>query len=577
MKGLLLLAAALGISANAQTLTPYADHAYSKTSPDGKWLVEESNEVVYIYDAVADAGYQYGGMDVMYTVGLGNCANNSGTVVGSVGEKPAYWDAAAKDWLYLPVAEGDDGVGSLANSITPDGKYVCGSMAVGNFASGDEESTFLIPVIWTRGDDGKYGMYEKLPCPKKDFLGHAPQYVTAIGISDDGNTVVGQLVDNTGFYTFAVLYRKGGDGTWTYDIMHPELIYNADKLADLPTEAPVSPEYPNATDFMDEAALALYNQAMADYNQALIDFNNGLIDQYPTFPDEDDFLTGESAEAYAAALAKYAEESDAYWEEYAKYCELLDAVGTGKTFNWNNIMISGNGKYVVSELSEGMMIWGDATLQPVRMEIAGDGSSSVEYFDGVNMLTTMVTNDGMVLAATPAMAYSRSTYVFAEPSAKPVGFADYLKTAAPDAWEWMDKNLRFDITLVEYDPETGEESVSAVSDSLVVGTVRCNSDATLFTSFLYDEWTGSYMLQSYVVDLGGQNGISPVAAAARRPKLTFKGGRLGVDGNVKSVSLYDANGRLLANAAGALLTAGCYVVRMEDSDGNVWTERVAVK
>ena len=82
---------------------------------------------------------------------------------------------------------------------------------------------------------------------------------------------------------------------------------------------------------------------------------------------------------------------------------------------------------------------------------------------------------------------------------------------------------------------------------------------------------------SYVADLGDAVGIHTVGLTSKRPTVTVKGGRVHVDGNVRSVRLYNAEGRTVANTTGALAVPGCYVVRTEDAEGNVWTERIVVK
>ena len=53
MKTFLLLAAT-AMSLGAQTFAFHEGHAFSSMSPDGKYLAEETNGVVGIYDATTD-------------------------------------------------------------------------------------------------------------------------------------------------------------------------------------------------------------------------------------------------------------------------------------------------------------------------------------------------------------------------------------------------------------------------------------------------------------------------------------------------------------------------------------------
>lgn len=578
MKGLILFAAALGLSANAQTITPYEGYAFSKNSPDGKWLIEETNGLLTVYETATGTAYAYGDDFDSYIAGLGNCVNNAGTLVGCMPSmKPGYWNAGTKEWKELPTSEQDILFGSLANSITPDGKYICGSIATGNYLA-NEESLNLTPAVWTLQENGEYGMYEFLPCPQKDFLGKTPQYATAIDISDDGRTVIGQLVDNSGFYTMTLLYRKGDDGKWTYSIPHPELIYDAEAIATLPEPPGDTPRYPDATSYMDDEGREAYNAAVEAYNKAIDDYYAGITDEFPqSYPNQTDYLSEEAAAAYQEALNQYYTDSDAYWERYAEYQKKLSEAVTGRTYNWNSVALSGNGKYAATELTERPLTgYGIGTVLPVRMEISDDDVNIVNL-KGEDMLTTSVTNDGMVVAASPATEYTRTSFVFENAEAEPKNLVDFVSRFNDELADWMNENLRFTVIEYDYDPETYEETSTIVEDSLVTGTAHMNTEGSLFSSFLYDVWSGSYMPLSYVVDLHDIAGIRNLAVLPKRPVITVKDGRMHIDGDFKSVSLYNAEGRLVSSTSSAAALPGCYVVRMEDHEGNVWTERIIVK
>ena len=577
MKGLLLFAAACALGAHAQHVTPYEGHAFSKTSPDGKWLIEETNGFVNIHDGATGATYEYGDDFATYVVGLGNSVTNTGRLVGCLSNsKPGYWDAATQTWAELPTKESDVLYGSLANSITPDGKFICGSMATGDFM-GNESTLNLVPVVWTLQDDGSYGMYEVLPHPEVDFLGKVPQYATAIAISDDGQTAIGQLVDNSGFYTLTLLYRKDAEGKWSYSIPHPELIYDAEAVAALPEPPGATPKYPDAAEYMDDAAREAYQAAIDAYYQAIDDYYNGVTDEFPDYPNQSDFLDEAGKAAYEAAIDLYNKEINEYWDEYAKYTELLDAAVTGYSYNWNSVSLSGNGKFAATELTmRSTTGWGVGKVVPVRMDITAEGAD-VLTLKGEDMITTSVTDKGTVLAAAPATEYTRSSFVFDDADAQPVTVMDYVARFDDEAADWMNENLRYNVIVYEYDPETYEETSTVVEDSLVTGTVRINAKGNVLSGFLYDMWSGTYMPLSYVADLGDAAGIHTVGLASKRPTVTVKGGRVLVDGNVRSVRLYNAEGRTVANTTGALAVPGCYVVRTEDAEGNVWTERIVVK
>lgn len=161
-----------------------------------------------------------------------------------------------------------------------------------------------------------------------------------------------------------------------------------------------------------------------------------------------------------------------------------------------------------------------------------------------------------------------------------MNFVDYIYSKDEELAQQLDESLRFDVVVYEFDPETYEESSYTVADSLVTGTVRCNADATTFTGFLYDMWSGTFMPMSYVLDLGDPDAIHAVRQSSKRPNVSFNAGRLQVEGDIKSIRLVDAAGRIVAEGSSSIntrLIPGCYIVRTEDHAGNVWAERIIVK
>ena len=581
MKTFLLLAAtAMSLGANAQTFAFHEGHAFSSMSPDGKYLAEETNGVVGIYDATTDNYLTYGDEQSSYTLGLGNSMNTLGTLVGAMsGIQPAFWSAEKQDWVALPVGENDVLYGSIANGITADGKYICGSVAKGDYMT-SEGTLNLVPVVWTMNDDGTYGMYETLPHPTTDFMGKVPQYATALTISDDGKTVAGQLMDYSGQYTFMLIYKKGEDGKWSYELPHPELIYDEEAIKNMPDGPGNPPVYPDITALMTEEASEAYSAALEKYYEDIDAYYAGLLDEFPQFPEATDYLTEEAKAAYQAELDRYYEEVNIYWEAVAAYEDALQQAVTGKSYSWNSINMSANGKYVATELTtKSQTGWGYGSVIPVRMELGADDVKVAEL-KGDDMLTTGVTNAGLVMAATPSFEYTRASVVFADANAEPQPLGDYVYARNEELAQKLDENLRFNVVVYEYDPDTYEETSYVVEDSLVTGTVRCNADATVFTGFLYDMWSGTYMPMSYVIDLGEADGISNAMLSGKEPEVNFEQGRLHVKGELKHVRLFDTAGRIVAEGASELNTRilpGCYIIRTEDSEGNVWAERVQVK
>lgn len=66
---------------------------------------------------------------------------------------------------------GEENLYSCANCINQSGEYISGFVAT---ASQKFNTLINKPVIWTRGGDGKYGVYKELPYPEKTSWAQHP-------------------------------------------------------------------------------------------------------------------------------------------------------------------------------------------------------------------------------------------------------------------------------------------------------------------------------------------------------------------------------------------------------------------
>ena len=181
----------------------YQGVTYNNCSPNGKWLVANQETSVYIYDVATGTNYDFA--DETYTkvyfAGYGHSVTDNGMVCGMAQESAESNAAYFKDgaWVALPQLSGKLTGFNSANACTPDGSVICGSLGSEGADMSTSDRLMLYPVVWTLNADRVY-VCQELPHPTKDFTGRAPQYVTAMDISADGNTIVGQMVDYSGFY-----------------------------------------------------------------------------------------------------------------------------------------------------------------------------------------------------------------------------------------------------------------------------------------------------------------------------------------------------------------------------------------
>lgn len=332
MKKVLLLSAVVAMSAAAvNAIEPQVldDVTINKLSPNGNWGTSDMYGTVTIFDFANDEKYVYTEdyenpeKSISCTIGNGNAISNSGVIVGCLnyGMTPAYWENG--EWKMLPVGE-IDGQYS-ADAISADGSVICGYVS-------NAGETSILPAVWCRNADGTYGDYKILPHPTTDLTGRAPQYITAVCISNDGKTVAGQIQDYRGSMPQPIVYRLNDKNEWEYELIHPELInVNNTEFPEWKEE----PTYPKPENFMTPENLAKYEEAYRIYEE------NGYKDELE--PNPADYLSAEELAAYYVAENEYNEWVTLCNEVNEALFGLMDAGAA--MFVYNNVFLSGNGKY----------------------------------------------------------------------------------------------------------------------------------------------------------------------------------------------------------------------------------------
>lgn len=568
-KSLLLCAALIAVSASAQQMTLHPNVIFSHASEDGRYFVGDDEGTAILYDAEQMLYYIYDGEsnDAYYTAGFGSIFSNDGVMVGNIkDEVPGYLQNF--EWNMLPCLESDmeSGKFNSADAITLDGTRICGGVA-GAAYSYDATEPMLLPVIWNKQADGTWGMYEKLPRPEKDFSGRTPQYITARAMSTDGKTIVGQIVDYSGFYPLPIVYKQNEAGEWSYQVFGQEYIYNTN--IEFPTYPSVEPTIPSADPYLDAEGRQAYIDAWTAYSDSIDNYwySDG---EYPSYkPKAEDFMTPENALAYGELYAAYEAAVEAYNDSINAFNDLFDdpTVIYGNNFVFNNIMISADGKYCATALLnideenyDPFDSWGSGFFyNVVRFDLSNNFAA--EKSDNTDVLVCNLMADGTVLMAGPASEMSRQTKLMAPNSTADISLIDYLNAKSELAVEMMTDSLTF--STIGYDPETWEEVIN--DPEVQTGTACSNNNGTLFygwmaNSFVEDnEW---YYL-SYTLDLNKEaNGINVVRS-----------------NNVTSVVVTDLAGNTICNAGAAdfhmsHLNKGVYLITTTAADGSKQTLKI---
>ena len=502
----------------------YQGVTYNNCSPNGKWLVANQETSVYIYDVATGTNYDFA--DETYTkvyfAGYGHSVTDNGMVCGMAQEAAESNAAYFKNgsWVVLPQLSGKLTGFNSANACTPDGSVICGSLGSEGADMSTSDRLMLYPVVWTLNADGVY-VCQELPHPTKDFTGRVPQYVTAIDISADGNTIVGQMVDYSGFYIVPILYTRNAEGAWSYQLLAEDQVYDKEKAANLPewVEQPVQPK---AEDYMSAADVDAYNAAVEDYNEAYQRCVAGDLDwsELPEYPEKGFYISDQTqAAAYAAAVEKYNKDNAAWYAAFEAFDEALTEVTTGKSFEFNSIHITPNGKYILTDLKEpdpdpDPMAWfpesvyTNCVFDLTKVDTPMLTTSS-------NMLSTGILDNGFFVVAAPKSDYARSSYVATPGSNHLTPIADWCKASGNTAaGEYITSKMLFDLINYVWDEASESYVEETVSDSLITGTGIFSADGKTFVTWLQDPGTNEFVTYTVNLENSVLNGIQSVKHSA---------------------------------------------------------------
>ena len=587
-----LLTAALAVcafaSASAQVFDKFTNHLYHVMSNDGVYAAEAIGGEIEVRNRLTGATYlihHVNEYDPICTTGSSHCLSQKGTLVGYDGENPCYWLKSGLK-IVLPTLPECGTDAGCANAISDNDEYIAGALPTKEGFNLDGLMNF--PVVWTKQANGTYAA-EKLPYPTQDFTGRQPQYVLLNDISNDGKTAVGMVRDWTGGFNYPIVYKKAEDGTWSYKIIGAGLVWDVE-LAKQILPMPVEPTAPDATTYMTQSDKDAYNAAAEDYRDKYDQCSAGLIpwDELPTYPLYWMFLTDRKAE-WQADSTKYEEEVAQFWIDYAAYGESLSTATTGYDFQFNDAYISHNGKYLASSINykdpnDDPEFGGGTLTMPTLTDLTQD-SLIVKIFDTMtDHCTTSVTDDGMVIAASPAIEYVRNSYVIKPGETEGINFFDYINERNQNAGIFLKKNYSFDV--VYDDGNYGEggdiddggiawsqrknnsgitvQDYVTAKDSIVTGTVYCNSDATVFGSFMEESFTDTINYtpidRAFFIDLneGATSGIHNAAATEA------------TDAPVLRTEYYNINGQRIGRAP----ENGVFLEKKITANGAVTVKRV---
>lgn len=630
MKKALLFSTAVAVAVgSACALEPsiHPGKAFCGVAPDGSLAVSTLYGLIHIVNVETGQEFEYV-EDEMISVGNGNFISNNGKVVGSKNEVAAVWSNGS----WATIASAEDAAISYAGGITRDGSRIVGSIAPAGY-DGMFEGTMLVPCYWDLQSDGTYGEVNYLPCPEKDFVGRQPQYITAISVSQDGKTVIGQVQDYSGFVIQPIVYKANDKGEWDYTLLidelyHPEGFVLPEDPGDGPSAQPeaymtedelaaylqavqeyeeiyaslIYPEpasfmsdeefaaymaalekyyetwdyadYPNEQDYMTEAEWNLYQQAILDYYEKM----DSLV-----YPNAADYMGPESLAAYEAAL-KAVEEWDEKWMEFSdafnRLCEMVP------NFTFNNVLINGDGTKYASTTSSGDFFTGFNYI-PCLLNLE-DGTLKEFNAFGTSLIVSSMTDDGTLLAQKPGSFDNPMSLAYVKPADAEAfePLHSYLASKNETIGDWIRDNLSHEFTMYVFNEET-EEYEEVTSTEIITGIPFASADMSLIAlgvENVWHDWDSDdeyYPGYGYLMHSMAWAGVkdAQTGSAAVRP---LPGAALALTGDVEALTVFDLTGRVAfsVNAPDAIVSTGLahgvYIVKAIATDGTVTVAKLSL-
>lgn len=324
---------------------------------------------------------------------------------------------------------------SQINAITNDESRIAGwvSNPTGGFP-------LYLPFVADVSPAGVVSKPTVLPYPKTDLFGQPTQGVPALCISDDGKTISGFVTNDSGMYSWPIVFREEADGKWTYS-QPSEVLFNPDHLP-MP-EAPVDgsgPERPDPKDFMTAEEYNLWQEAKAE---------DPNIQAYL-------FMSDEEYADWEKAISDWNKAYNEYLEQFDRYYEELYAMGSDNMFG-GFMSLSSDGQYLLTSklvMPDGEFSTAPAGYVPFEFNLSDGkfGAISTKYAD---VLPTQMLPDGTIIAvSSPAAFVPYVGYVRLPGADEFLTVSEFFENKFPAYLPWIEDNF-LQFGTVGYD-ENGE-------------------------------------------------------------------------------------------------------------------------
>lgn len=428
-----------------------------KISPNGEWIGSQAGSAS-LYNSQTGERFVY---EDCY-LGLGNAVTNDGVAVGSTVDVAVifkdgvikYPEALKKYWF------------SNFNALTPDA-----TRAVGFLNNEDNDETQYVPAVFDLDSNGEVTDIIMLPYPKLDFFNVPPQFVTAVWISDDGKTVIGQVLDWRGHYAYPIYYKENSNGEWKYELPSAPL-FNPLHLEIPENPWTDEPEFPYPENFMSGIRLQAY---MIKYQEYL---DTGLDKPVP-----EDYMSDEEYKRYENAVNKYNEWFYSQEERINDYIYFYDEMlSVSPTFGLNEMSIHPSGEYFMTH--GGDIDYNGDMKGKIYSFSTIDNSMEVIDSPESDLYPSQILSDGTLIAALP-MTDIPSSYIKMPGSDKFQTVYEYLHTKYPEIGSWLSEEVPMGTGLL-----CVSENLTVMAGGLLPAQLGNN----------YDDDTADFYYSTYIIN-----------------------------------------------------------------------------
>lgn len=507
MKYFLTITLGLGaLSMSAQLdwsgMTVIPESIAHQISQDGLIVAGETTDGSYFTHNTATGEEKY---YLECSGGMGNCIASNGWMVGS--NKNSSKGVILVDGNIVAIPSLEPYPESYLQGITWDGSRIVGIISNPEITGGDVTDPdfsyqMYVPVYMDVDSEGNVGEPRILPHPELDWFKAVPQYCTAVWISNDGKTIAGQVIDNTGWYMYPIIYTCNDEGEW--ECSYPsESLFNM-KKEEVPTYPKFEMEQLQATDFMTPEEKEEFEAALNDPN-----FEGDPYDLLHLFMTPEEY---KAFEAYLTELEAYIIQYNQDLNNY--YAAIVPIIQNSVFFEQNSMALSADGSILASPQWASYML--ENQMMPVNFYIPfvfdlKEGTYR-QVGDKYSMWNTnQVLPDGTVVLSTPNVTgYSYDeTPVHSGvilPGADEVTLIeDWIATFNPSYAEWMHEYLYHEVGYT-----TDSNGVVVSKGMTVTGLVAVSNDCSVIAGGV-DGWTwdpenGMYF--TYI--LNGETGVESI-------------------------------------------------------------------